>query len=292
MKVLILGATGMLGYSLYSNLSANPKLSVFGSVRSISGKERFFNDLRNNLVYLDDITDLVSVEATITELVPDVVINCIGLIKQYDIAKQHIEAIQINSLLPHQLAKICTKIGAKLIHFSTDCVFTGSSGGYLEKDTPDSQDLYGQSKKMGEVDYGGHLTFRTSIIGHELTSSVSLIDWFLAQSDNVKGFDRAVFSGFPTCYIAKVLQEKILGSDLAGLYHLSAEPIDKNSLLNLVKGVYCKDIEITSDSSFVIDRSLNSEKLRKSINFAPLNWKGLVELMFKDYEKRYQNEEA
>lgn len=179
MKVLILGATGMLGYSLFSNLNEHANFSVFGTIRSIAGKEHFFKDTQPQLIAGVDAYDISSLQHAIETVAPNVVINCVGLIKQHGISKQHIDAVKINALLPHELANICDQFNAKLIHFSTDCVFTGDVGLYTEDSLPDARDLYGKSKCLGEVSYGKHLTLRTSIIGHELTSAVSLVDWFL-----------------------------------------------------------------------------------------------------------------
>jgi dTDP-4-dehydrorhamnose reductase len=288
MKVLVLGATGMLGYSIYSNLSENKALNVFGTVRSISGKDNYFKDLTENLVLGVDIYDFDSVISVVNDIKPDVVINCIGLIKQHDVSKLHTDAVYVNALLPHKLAKLCSASGAKLIHFSTDCVFTGEIGNYTEQSKPDALDLYGSSKRLGEVDYGGHLTLRTSIIGHELTSDVSLVDWFLSQSVSVKGFTKAIFSGLPTAYIAKLLTDQILTKvELSGLYHLSVDPIDKFTLLSLVSEVYEHEIEIQPSESLKIDRSLNSSKLRNELGFVTPTWPELIEFMNMDYKKRY-----
>jgi dTDP-4-dehydrorhamnose reductase len=289
MKILVIGATGMLGYSLFSNLSDYSELDVYGSVRSIKGKECFFNDRLDKLITGVDVSDLLTIEAVIDRVNPSIVINCIGLIKQHSISKQHCDAISINSLLPHELAEICGRAGAKLIHFSTDCVFSGEQGNYLEGDVPDAQDLYGKSKCLGEVSYAPHLTIRTSIIGHELSSNVSLIDWFLSQSGNTKGFSKAIFSGLPTCVIAKIIAENIIpNSDVTGLYQLSVDPIDKYSLLKLVASVYGKKIEIDASTAIVIDRSLNSQRLRDKINFQVPAWDSLIADMNSDYKKRYQ----
>jgi len=289
MKVLIIGATGMLGYSIFSNLSEYVELDVYGTVRNIKGKEHFFADYPNQLIEGVNVDDVYNVEAVIANLKPDVVINCIGLIKQHDIAKQHTDAIAVNSLLPHQLASICTRFEAKFIHFSTDCIFAGIKGGYLENDIPDAIDLYGRSKSLGEVDYAPHLTLRTSIIGHELSSSVSLIDWFLSQENKTKGFSKAIFSGLPTCVIAKLLAECILPKpEITGLFHLSVDPIDKFSLLKLVSTIYDKEIEIDESTELTIDRSLNSDNLRQLIGFKVPTWEALITDMNSDYKKRYQ----
>lgn len=289
MKVLILGATGMLGYSLFSNLNEHANLSVFGTVRGIAGKESFFSSVQQQLITGVDAYDISSLQHAIETVAPDVVINCVGLIKQHGISKQHIDAVKINALLPHELANICDQFNAKLIHFSTDCVFTGEVGLYTEDSLPDARDLYGKSKCLGEVSYGKHLTLRTSIIGHELTSAVSLVDWFLSQGESTKGYTKAVFSGLPTCYIAKLLVEYILPNpEVAGLLHLSVDPIDKYTLLKLIAKQYQKQITIAESKELVIDRSLNSDKFRKLTQFNPPAWSDLVEYMHTDYVKRYK----
>jgi len=289
MKVLIIGATGMLGYSLFKNLNDANGLDVYGTVRSIKNKEQFFDDCTNRLFKGVDVSYLSSIESVIEKVKPDVVLNCIGLIKQHSISKQHTDAIAINSLLPHQLASLCDSYSSKLIHFSTDCIFDGKKGMYTESDNPNASDLYGRSKCLGEVDYAPHLTLRTSIIGHELDSTVSLVDWFLYQEGCTKGFSKAIFSGLPTCVISRLLIEKILpAKDLSGLYQLSVEPIDKLTLLNLIADIYGKDIKIDESTDLKIDRSLNSQRLRNALTLDIPTWKELITEMHDDYLNRYE----
>ena len=289
MKVLIIGATGMLGYSLFSSLSENNLFNVYGTVRSIKDKEHFFTNCEEKLFKGVDVLDLASIEAVIEQVKPAVVINCIGLIKQHSIAKQHVDAVAINSLFPHQLASLCDRNLCKLIHFSTDCIFDGEKGLYKDADLPDARDLYGRSKSLGEVDYSPHLTLRTSIIGHELNSSVSLVDWFLSQEVQTKGFSKAIFSGLPTCVIARLLADKILpNQELHGLYQLSVEPIDKFTLLNLISEIYNKKIEIIESTDLQINRSLNSERLRHVLSLETPSWKALISEMHEDYGNRYE----
>lgn len=287
-KILILGANGMLGGSLHRYFS-NTHNTVVGTVRSELASKQLANMGFSNIIKDIEVTNYQLLEDTISELKPDYVFNCIGLIKQLSQSELPVSAIEINSLLPHKLAQICTKYGAKLIHFSTDCVFSGSVGGYVESSLPDAKDLYGRSKLLGEVDYDNHLTLRTSIIGHELNSNVSLVDWFLSQSNSVKGFSQAIFSGLPTCYIAEFLDEYVIGnSGLSGLYHLSAEPIDKYSLLLLIKQKYDVELDIIDYPDFVIDRSLNSDNLRELINFKPPQWPELIEKMNDEFNKYFR----
>lgn len=290
MKVIVIGTTGMLGYSIFSNLSELSNLDVYGTVRTVNGLDSFFPSTKN-LILNVDVNKFETLESALMKVQPDVVVNCIGLIKQHGVSKQHVEAIDINALLPHKIAQLCDAVGARLVHFSTDCVFDGKESNYVESDLPTATDLYGKSKCLGEVDYGKHVTLRTSIIGHELKSSVSLIDWFLSQEGSVRGFSKAVFSGLPTAYVAKILEDYVLpNSSLSGLYHLSVDPIDKHSLISKVADVYNKQIDIEKFDDFVIDRSLNSIKFRKETGFVPPNWDDLVIFMHSDYRKRYNNE--
>ncbi|MDX6017293.1 SDR family oxidoreductase [Shewanella indica] len=290
MKIIVVGATGMLGFSIFSTLSEVANLDVYGTVRTVNGLEKFFPST-DKLIPNVDVKDFTTLESAVLAVQPDVVINCIGLIKQYDVSKQHVEAIGINALLPHQIAQLCDTVQARLIHFSTDCVFDGKVGNYLESDLPTAMDLYGKSKCLGEVDYGKHVTLRTSIIGHELKSCVSLIDWFLSQEGFVKGYSKAVFSGLPTAYVAKVLADYVLpASSLSGLYHLSVAPIDKYSLIRKVADVYNKQIEIEKFEDFVIDRSLDSSRFQAATGFVPPSWDELINFMHSDYSKRYNHE--
>jgi len=288
-KILVVGGTGMLGYSLFANLSSAKNLQVYSTVRSIKGKEMYFYGCEDRVFTNIDIKDLSGIKLVLENLRPSVVINCIGLIKQNDISKQHVDAVAINSLLPHQLAQLCDRYACKLIHFSTDCVFSGNRGSYTESDIPDSIDLYGRSKSLGEVNYKPHLTLRTSIIGHELTSQISLIDWFLSQKASVHGYSKAVFSGLPTCIIARILINKILPmNNLSGTYHLSALPIDKFTLLKLVAHLYSKNIKIVESTEVQIDRSLNSDKLCRKLSLEVPSWRELVKEMYIDYKDRYE----
>lgn len=282
-KVLVLGANGMLGASLFRYLSKKPGLEVLGTVRQPQSAKKLQEKGYGSLKVGVDVNDFAEVENAIKVFRPDYLLNCVGIIKQLDQSKAPIPSLEINSLLPHRLAEVCEHVNAKLIHFSTDCVFSGRSGQYLESDTPDASDLYGRSKLLGEVGYGRHLTLRTSIIGHELNTSVSLVDWFLSQTGTVKGFNQAVFSGLPTVYVAEFLYDYIFGESISGLYHLSVDPIDKYTLLQLVKTQYGADMELRPSGDLVIDRSLNSDRLRKDSGFAPLRWEELIKKMREEY---------
>jgi dTDP-4-dehydrorhamnose reductase len=176
---------------------------------------------------------------------------------------------------------MCSLVGARMIHVSTDCVFSGRQGHYRESDQPDATDLYGRSKLLGEVDYPHAVTLRTSIIGHEFGRATALVDWFLTQTtQSVKGFKKAVFSGVPTVELARVMKDFVLPRpDLRGLYHVAAQPIAKFDLLTLVAHQYGKEIEIVPDESLVIDRSLNAARFHEATGYVAPEWPALIEAM-------------
>ena len=183
-------------------------------------------------------------------------------------------------MLPHRLARLCQLVGARLVHISTDCVFDGARGRYLESDPSDAKDLYGRSKYLGEVAYGHTLTLRTSIIGHELSSAHGLVGWFLAQQGRVKGYTRAIFSGLPTVELACMVRDVVVPRpDLHGLYHVASQPIAKYDLLLLLAKVYGKKIEVIPDEAVVIDRSLDATRWREATGYVAPNWNALVNAM-------------
>jgi dTDP-4-dehydrorhamnose reductase len=276
-KILVLGASGMLGNAIYLYFSNETQHKVYGSIRSGDNIKFFPQDVRENLIVNVDVFDDIKIECLIDEIRPEILINCIGVVKQLGNANEPLTAIPINSLLPHKLAKISEKYSVRLIHLSTDCVFSGNAGMYTESDKPDARDLYGLSKLLGEVDSLSALTLRTSIIGHELNGNRSLLSWFLSQSGSVKGFNKAIFSGLPTTEISSIINKYIISNkNLHGIYNLSIEPIDKYSLLKIFKNVYNKDIQIESDDSLKIDRSLDSSKFKKISGYQPPNMETLI----------------
>lgn len=280
-KLLVLGASGMLGNAVFRFFQDDSLYEVLGTVRSLRAAQHFEPALRDQLISNIDVEDTDALLALMARVKPEVVVNCIGLVKQLSQANDPLQALPINALLPHRLARICAVASARLIHFSTDCVFSGRQGGYVETDLPDATDLYGRSKLLGEVAEPHTITLRTSIIGHELDGGArSLVNWFLAQEHRTKGFSKAIFSGLPTVEIARVLRDFILPHpELHGLYHLSAEPINKYELLTLVAQAYDKSILIEASDELVIDRSLNSDRLREATGFHPAPWPALVAAM-------------
>lgn len=280
MKVLVLGVSGMLGNAVFRLLGDSPGIEVRGTARSVSAARQLPEALRDRIVSGIDVENFDSLARAFAAARPDAVINCIGLVKQLAEADDALAAIPINSMLPHRLARLCEVAGARLVHVSTDCVFAGTRGMYTEDDPADAQDLYGRSKRLGEVLYPHTVTLRTSIIGHELNSAHGLVGWFLSQRGPVRGFTRAVFSGLPTVELATVIRDRVLPNvGLSGLYHVAAAPIAKFDLLELVAAQYGKAIDINPDDSVVIDRSLDGSRFSRATGYEAPAWEELVRRM-------------
>ncbi len=231
-----------------------------------------------------DVENFEVVRDAVFNLEPNVVINAIGIIKQTPTSNDVVKTLKINSIFPHQLAELTKKAGARLITVSTDCVFDGRKGNYKEEDISDAADLYGKSKNLGEISAPHCLTLRTSIIGRELQTAHSLVEWFLSSKGRkIRGFTNAVFSGFTTIVLAEIISDLIENhSNLHGLYHVSSEPISKFDLLCLLKKFYALPIEIEPDGDFKIDRSLNSERFRSETGFVPDEWSTMIGRMTAD----------
>jgi len=281
MKVLVLGVTGMLGSAVFNVLSRDERYITNGTLRGSGGLKYFGETLQENIITDLDVLSAESLTDVLLRVRPDVVINCIGVIKQFSASKDPLATLPLNSLFPHRLQKICELAGARLVHISTDCVFSGRKGAYVESDISDAEDLYGKSKYIGEViDSVNTITLRTSIIGHELGSSNSLVDWFLSQQGTVKGYTSAIFSGLPTVELAEVIRDYVLPrKDVWGLYHVSAAPIDKYSLLSLIAKEYEKEVSLIPDDKLVIDRSLDSTRFQSVTGYKPSSWSVLVAKM-------------
>lgn len=280
MKVLVLGASGMLGNAVMRVMSESAALEVFGSVRASAVPAVYAGSLSNRIITGCDVEDADALVKLFSQVKPDVVINCIGLVKQLAQVDDPLITLPINAMLPHRLANLCALSGARLVHMSTDCVFSGSKGNYTEQDISDAQDLYGKSKFIGEVDYPHAITLRTSIIGHELNSAHGLIGWFLAQQGWCKGFARAIFSGLPTVVLAQVIRDVVMPRpELSGVYHVAAQPISKYDLLKLVADIYGKTIEMVPDDALVIDRSLNAQRFFTATGYQAPAWPDLIKTM-------------
>lgn len=273
MKVLILGANGMLGSALLRYLARNPRLDVVGTIRT-SATSAILGSSFNVRTF--DGVRLASDEhlhALFGGVRADVVINCIGIVKQSAAIHDEAQVIALNALLPHRLARAAAETHTRMIQISTDCVFSGGKGGYREDDTPDPIDLYGRSKLHGEIDDGSALTLRTSIVGHEIASRKGLVEWFLAARGPVRGYANAIFSGLPTTELAQAIEAHVLPNPgLHGVWHLSGPPITKLDLLRLLAEVYGRPTEIIPDATIRIDRSLDSSRFRSATVYRPRAW--------------------
>ncbi len=283
MRILILGITGMLGNALFRYLAAEHNDLIFGSIRQPALPTGYATIVPNQEVIpnIHAETD-EGLETAFARSRPSVVINCIGVVKQLAAAEDPLVSIPINSLLPHRIAARTAAVGARVIHISTDCVFSGKMGGYVEADTPDASDLYGRSKLLGEL-YSRHaVTLRTSIIGHEVKTKHGLLEWFLAEAGSVQGYSKAIFSGLPTVELSRVIRDFVLPNpELNGLYHVGGDPISKLDLLRIISKAYATCTEIHPSERVAIDRSLNSDRFRTATGYSPPDWDVLVDKMRK-----------
>lgn len=283
MRILILGGNGMLGHRLYLQLSR--QFDTYITLRTSGARyERLDVFKEAQVIERVDATDLNSLVRALAHVRPQVVINCIGIVKQLKASKDPILSLKTNALLPHELSMLCQASNARLIHISTDCVFSGKTGGYLESDISDAEDLYGRSKYLGEVVDGGCLTLRTSIIGREMLSRNGLVEWFLGnKSGVVQGYSRAVFSGVTTHTLARIIETIIVDfPKLTGLYHVSADPISKYDLLSLIREIYDLPVHIEKYEGVVIDRSLNSDRFWSTLNASRPAWPEMLQEMYED----------
>lgn len=282
MRVLVLGSSGMIGSTVLRVLSESKDLEVYGSVRD-EGVKRFFSEVvSKRLIASIDVERADALIRVLDQVQPAVVINCAGLTRHKPEAEDPLVALPINALMPHRLAGLCKLVGARMIHVSTDCVFSGERGGYLETDFADACDVYGKSKAMGEVTYAHTVTLRTSTIGHELQTKYGLLEWFLSQQVRCKGYNRAVFSGLPTVVFAAVVRDVVIPHpELSGLYHVAAQTINKFDLLSRIAKVYGKQIEIEPDERLIIDRSLNADRFRNATGYVAPEWDSLIDTMHK-----------
>lgn len=281
MRILILGGSGMLGHRLWVDLRKQHEtwVTIRGNVNEFPDVPEFPREfIRTNV----DALNFDQVTRALASIQPDLVINCIGLIKQMGhLAKDPLFSISLNAMLPHRISMICRVAKIRMIHISTDCVFSGKKGSYTEDDPSDAEDLYGRTKFLGEVAYPHCVTLRTSIIGRELKNRLGLIEWFLAQKGTIRGYKKAIYSGFTTDEIARIISQVVIpNTNLSGVYQVSSEPISKYDLLIKTKESFKReDIQIEPDEDFYSDRSLDSTRFRKATGYTPPSWNEMVDEM-------------
>lgn len=277
MRTLILGSNGMIGHAIYKVLNKSEKVEVFGTYnktfdQNILSKNNSFIKLSLNCE-----SDLDYFTKIIKRINPNVIINCIGVIKHKQSEYSTKDIIFLNSLLPHILSDISTQLKTRLIHISTDCIFSGKDGGYTEEDVSDTYDIYGKSKSLGEITNNEHLTIRTSTIGHEIIGKHGLLEWFLDQKNECFGYSKAYFSGLTNIELANIIMNNILpNTKLKGLYHVGGNKIDKYTLLKLISKIYNKKIIIKKNNEFILNRSFLSDKFYKDTKYQVKKWESLI----------------
>ena len=267
----------MLGHQLYRTLSNACETHV--TLRSYGDRLRQLQVFDEARVHVGvDGLDVTAVADVLRAFRPEWVINCIGIIKQLEEAKDPERCLAVNALLPHRLARQCEEVGARLIQISTDCVFSGARGNYTEADVSDATDVYGRTKYLGEVAQHGAITIRTSIVGTGLLDDISLFDWFLSRGDaTVKGFTQAIYTGLTTERLAEEIQDIVAKPPPAGLWQVSAEKISKFELLLRLKDAFGLSIRVTPDYDFKCDRSLSSAKWQAERGYVPPTWDSMLE---------------
>ncbi|BBN59005.1 dTDP-4-dehydrorhamnose reductase family protein [Hydrogenovibrio marinus] len=282
MRVLVIGASGMIGSTIFRVLSEDDSLSVYGAVRNADSRQCFNAEARERIISSGDLLFDNNLIRLIEHTSPDAIINCAGVTKHLPESSDPLISIPMNAVFPHKLESMCNVASARLVHISTDCVFSGRAGNYTEEDVTDSVDLYGRSKALGEVVGKNSVTLRTSTIGHEFSSTYGLLEWFLAQEGLCYGYAKAYFSGLPTVVFAEIIRDQVLpNSNLTGLYNVAAKRISKFDLLNMIADVYKKTIEIIPNNEFSIDRSLDAGKFLRDTGYSAPEWQDMIDTMYK-----------
>jgi dTDP-4-dehydrorhamnose reductase len=287
MRILILGGDGMLGHQLLIQLRKDHEVKITLR-RPLTDYAQFDLFTADNTIDQLDLRDEDALRKVVLEFSPELIINAAGVIKQRDSASDTLLNLEINSVLPHRLADLCLLVGARMIHFSTDCIFRGDRGSYSEHDISDAIDIYGRTKFLGEVAAPHCVTLRTSIIGLELHRKTSLIEWFLRQTGDVKGFTNAIFTGVTTMELGRLISDTICSSpDMAGLYHVASEPISKFDLLSQLSVTLGReDVRVIPDESFRCDRSLLNGRLLENHAYAPPPWNFMIDELAESIRQR------
>ena len=279
MKILVLGATGLLGNSMFRVLSQAGVHEVFGTIRNEAAKDFFIPEIATQLIIVESLENESELRRLLALVRPHAVINCTAFPRGS--AEDFRKMMSVYSILPRRLEILCRASHVRLIHFSSDGVFNGSRGRYTESDIPDANDSYGILKMLGEVEGPGAITLRTSVIGHELSMQKGLVEWFLSQNVACRCYTKAIFSGLPAIALAKLTLDFILPSvELQGIYHVASQAISKFDLLSLVGSTYGKQTEIIPDDTVVFDRSLLSNRLHESTGYKAPPWPSLIKDMY------------
>jgi dTDP-4-dehydrorhamnose reductase len=267
----------MLGHQLLKSWQRHHEVRV--TLHGSADKyEQYGLFTSGNAFFGVDVLDFASISAAVNTFKPEAIVNAVGIVKQRSEASDAILSIEVNSLLPHRLSQLCSETGARLVHLSTDCVFSGDKGMYTEGDLEDARDLYGRSKLLGEVGDENSATLRTSIIGMELSRNKSLIEWFLAQRGEVSGFTSAIYSGFTTIEMARIINKVLTEHpDLHGVWQVASDPIDKFSLLEILQKALGDGLRtLAPNDDFVCDRSLDGRRFSERVGYQTPSWETML----------------
>jgi len=280
MKVLILGADGMIGHKMAQSLS---HFDLYLNSRSKSNylQEYFPSSTLSNFDFLNQ-----KIEDLLEKTLPDYIINAVGITIRRG-ASYNKETNFLNSQLPKKIDFWCKENQKKQIHFSTDCVFSGDKGNYNDLDLPDAKDNYGKSKGEGEINSNSTLTIRSSMIGREIYNKTELLEWVISNKNKkIKGFDNAIYSGVTTLWMSNTVNEIIKNNpDLFGIFNISSSPISKYDLITKINTYFNLNIEIERDSSYYSNKSLNSNRFFSETNFKKPNWDQMLNNLYLDSEK-------
>lgn len=287
MRILILGGTGMLGHTLWQYFSSRfpDTYTTIRQSRTVYEKHELF--VGDKVIDSVDVVDFSMLTGIMKCIKPDFILNCIGVTKRRKEADMAIHALTLNAMLPHKLLEWGQNNSAKVVNFSTDCVFDGEQGNYTEESPTNATDLYGKTKALGEIRGANALTLRSSFIGTELHDGTELLEWFLSQTGWVKGFKNAIYSGLTTVELSRVLENIMMHHpDATGVYNVSSDPISKFDLLMLIKEKMNLGVKIVPDETVKCNRSLDSTKFRNEFSYTPPAWKVMVEELSSDIRRR------
>lgn len=291
MKVLVIGGAGMLGHQCYLKFKKHFGENNVGCTlrKSASHYSRFGLFEGPNVFSNVDASDFGKVEEVLNSFKPEAVVNCVGLTLRKPELGDFENALELNSMLPHRLALWGLNNDCRVIHFSTDCVFDGSLGGYTEMNAPSAKDVYGKTKFLGEIHYRNSLTMRLSIVGRELEGKTELIEWFLGQKGKeVSGYSEVMYSGLTTNKVAdEVIRVLEMFPQLSGLYQVSSEPISKYDLLELVKDIYRTDITLIKNTNYKSNKVLRCDKYVLATSFTQPRWTDLIQQMKNEESLNY-----
>jgi dTDP-4-dehydrorhamnose reductase len=280
----------MLGHQLVRQLGERHEVAITLRLDRMAYQQHARSLTAGKMYPLVDVRHRARVQEVLADFRPDATINAVGIVKQRNEAHASVPSLEINALFPHLLAEDCATLGSRVVHMSTDCVFSGGRGDYVEDDESDARDLYGRTKFLGELHSEHCITLRTSIIGLELSRKTGLVEWFLAQSGSIKGYGKAIYTGFTTMEMGRIIEQVLTNHpELSGLWHVASTPINKFALLTLLaEKLERSDITIERDDNFVCDRSLRGDRFESATGYRAASWDNMLEELSAMIQSRHE----